>query len=198
MIERFRVKEPEPTKTEQTVQVPPALKHGGYSGMTLLPGENATAFEKMHADLIAEWNPTGPCEDDIVATIARLIWRKQNLPTYRKADAAKARFAKIKHELVPRLQVQCSIGGMPSPEEVSAGERAAREKARKELGTAWEFVEAGDAVTIDHLLSELTVMDRLDGMIDRCIKRLLLARGCKSISASSATAPTPPKRLTAA
>jgi hypothetical protein len=192
MIERFQMKEPEPTKTEQTVQVPPALKHGGYSGMTLLPGENATAFKKLHADLIAEWNPTGPFEDDIIASMARLIWRKQNLSTYRKAEAANGRFAEIKHELVPSW-IEDSRA-----EERRAGERAAKEQARKELGTAWELVEAGRAVTIDHLSSELTVMDRLDGMLDRCIKRLLLARGCKSISASSTTAPTPPKRLTAA
>jgi hypothetical protein len=194
MIERFQVKEPEPTKTKQTVQVPPALKHGGYAGMTLLPGENATAFKKLHADLIAEWNPTGPLEDDIVGSLARLIWRKQNLSTYRKADAAKGRLAEIKHELVP---TSCVIVD-PYAEGRRAGERAAKEQARKELGTAWELVEAGGAVTIENLLSELTVMDRLDGMIDRCIKRLLLARGCKSISASSTTAPTPPKRLTAA
>ena len=187
MIERFQMKEPEPTNTEQTVQVPPALKHGGYSGMTLLPGENATAFEKLHADLIAEWSPTGPLEDDIVASLARLIWRKQNLSTYRKADAAKGRFKKIGYELL-----------VTRDEQARARERTAKKQARKELGAAWELVEAGDAVTIDCLLSELTVMDRLDGMIDRCIKRLLLARGCKSISASSTTVPTPPKRLTAA
>jgi hypothetical protein len=186
MIERFQMQEPEPTKTKQTVQVPPALKHGGYSGMTLLPGENATAFKKLHAELIAEWNPTGPLEDDIVASLARLIWRKQNLSTYRKADAAKGRFAEIKYELV-----------VTRDEQARARERTAKEQARKELGAAWELVEAG-AVTIDCLSSELTVIDRLDGMIERCIKRLLLARGCKSISASSATAPTPPKRLTAA
>jgi hypothetical protein len=28
--------------------------------------------------------------------------------------------------------------------------------------------------TIDYLQNELTLIDRLDGMIDRCIKRLLL------------------------
>jgi len=168
--------------------------------LALLPGEDAVAFEKLYDDLIIEWNPVGPLETDIVASIAHLTWRKQNLSTYRKADAAKSRFAAIRHELVPRpdFALLSFGGGKPDPEEVRAGEQAAEQKARKELGTAWELVEAGGAVTIDHLLSELTLIDRLDGMIDRCIKRLLLARGCKSISASSTTAPTPPKRLTAA
>jgi hypothetical protein len=35
-------------------------------------------------------------------------------------------------------------------------------------------------------------MDRLDGMTDRCLKRLLFVRGFKSISSSLATAQSPP------
>ena len=52
-----------------------------------------------------------------------------------------------------------------------------------------ELVEMGKDATIDHLLSELSVVDRLDGMIDRCLKRLLFVRGLKSIAPSSSTAP---------
>ena len=32
----------------------PALKHGGYSDTTLLPGEDPAAFEKLHNDLIKD------------------------------------------------------------------------------------------------------------------------------------------------
>jgi hypothetical protein len=78
-------------------------------------------------------------------------------------------------------------------------EKAAEEQARKELGTAWTLAELDDVLTFDHLMSELTVADRLDGMFERCLKRLLLVRGLKSISVSSSTAPsTSPKRLAAA
>ena len=37
----------------------PALKHGGYSTTTLLPGENRSEFEKLHEDLITEFRPNG-------------------------------------------------------------------------------------------------------------------------------------------
>ena len=56
--------------------------------MALLPGEDAVAFEKLYDDLIIEWNPVGPLETDIVASIAHLTWRKQNLSTYRKDSTA--------------------------------------------------------------------------------------------------------------
>jgi hypothetical protein len=48
---------------------------------TLLPGEDPAAFKKLHQKLIDELKPVGALEEDIVADIARLIWRKQNLAT---------------------------------------------------------------------------------------------------------------------
>ena len=66
----------------------PALKHGAYSATAVLPGERRAAFEKLHRDLIAELNPSGVLEDNIVADMARLVWRKQNLGTLRIAERA--------------------------------------------------------------------------------------------------------------
>ena len=43
---------------------------------------HAAEFEKLHRDLIAEFTPNGPFENDIVATVARVLWRKQNLETF--------------------------------------------------------------------------------------------------------------------
>jgi hypothetical protein len=80
----------------------PALKHGGYSATTILPGENAAEFEELHKKLIAEWAPNGVLEDDIVATMARLLWRKQNLATFRIAELVRGRCQQITHELVPQ------------------------------------------------------------------------------------------------
>jgi len=67
---------------ERVRKIHPALKHGGYSATALLPGEDPAAFKKLHQDLIAEFNPSGALEDDIVATMARLVWRKQHLSTF--------------------------------------------------------------------------------------------------------------------
>jgi hypothetical protein len=60
-----------------------ALKHGGYSAAALLPGENPAALKKLHDDLIAELSPVGALEEDIVASITRLVWRKRHLATSR-------------------------------------------------------------------------------------------------------------------
>jgi hypothetical protein len=51
----------------------PALKHAGYAATGILPGENPAEFEKLHQDLIAEFGPSGALENDVVATMARLV-----------------------------------------------------------------------------------------------------------------------------
>src|SRR5262249_61888830 len=69
-------------------KIHPALKHGGYAATAILPGENRADFEKLHQSLIAELAPVGALEDDIVATMARFVWRKKNLETVRLAELA--------------------------------------------------------------------------------------------------------------
>ena len=66
----------------------PALKHGAFSATAILPGEDPAAFRDLHQKLIVELTPIGALEDDIVATIARLLWRKKNLATLRIAELA--------------------------------------------------------------------------------------------------------------
>jgi hypothetical protein len=82
-------------------KVHPALKHGGYAATGLLPGEDPVAFEKLHRELIAELVPNGALEDDIVATIAHLVWRKQNLSTFRIAELARDRCARLRSDRLP-------------------------------------------------------------------------------------------------
>ena len=59
-----------------------------------------------------------------------------------------------------------------NPTERKAVDEAAANAARGELG---------DAATIDRLLQDLAVEERLDAMIDKCLKRLLYLRGLKSL-----------------
>jgi len=163
-------------------KVYPALKHAGYSATTLLPGEDAAAFEKLHRAVIAEFSPAGALEEDIVADIAHLTWRKQNLATFRIAELANARHQKIISEKVP------SDGLHPlsftDPAVVREGYRAAEEQARQELGDVYKLIDIGEPATIDGLMKELDIKERLDGLIDRCLKRLLMVRGVKSLSSA--------------
>jgi hypothetical protein len=48
--------------SKRTNSIPPASRHGVYSGMTLLPGEDPAAFEKFRQEIIAEYNLTGRSE----------------------------------------------------------------------------------------------------------------------------------------
>lgn len=184
-------------------QLPPALKHGAYSATTLLPGEDEAAFKKLHNDLIAEFAPAGPLEEDIVETIARLLWRKQNLLTYRLAPLAAKRVSAIRYKIVPQRNNSFEMPLMVSPdtrdpEQVRAAERLADEQAKKELGPLLELVKMRDDITIERLYEEWAVIERLDDMISRAIKRLLMVRGVKSMSPSVSEASSPPrKRLTA-
>jgi len=91
------------TALKRGSQIHPAVKHGGYSRTTLLPGEDTVAFEKLHNDLVAEFAPVGPLEEDIVASMARFVWRKQNLSTYRLAEKARDRISAINSMLGPLL-----------------------------------------------------------------------------------------------
>jgi len=179
-------------------KIHPALKHGGYSAIGLLPGEERAAFERLYEGLIAELRPDGPLENDAVRTIARLTWRKQNLDTLRKAESARNRYFAIQSEKVPSSQVPFShiplLGWEePDPEAVKAGVEAAKAQAREELGDAIVFVEMGEAATIERMLRDLEMEERLDNLIEKQIKRLLAVRALKSLS--SAAAPASPPRV---
>jgi hypothetical protein len=169
----------------------PALKHAGYSAVGLLPGENKAEFEKLHRDLIAEFAPHGVFEDDIVATMARLLWRKKNLETFRVTALAQGRCHQIRREKIPG---HFSLSRLEAFEAVDSAEReaatqAAEDQARRELGETYALAEMGELATVDGLMKDLDIQDRLDAVIERCIKRLLMVRGVKSISSASSSAP---------
>jgi len=174
----------------------PALKHGGYSATGLLPGEDPVAFEKLQRDLISEHCPDGPLQEDTVFDIARLMWRKQNLETFRIAEAARKRHSAIRSEMIPStepplLGFQSRDWSPPDPADVEAATEAAEAQARKELGENYKFVEMGDLATATQMLADLEVEERLNAMIDKRLKRLWMLQASKSLSstASSTTLP---------
>ena len=74
-----------------------------------------------------------------------------------------------------------------TPDEMRELDRKATERAKAELGAWLELIEIGEIATTEYLLQELDIIERINGMIDRCIKRLLMIRGAKSLSESSPT-----------
>jgi hypothetical protein len=172
----------------------PALKHGAYSATALLPGEDQDAFRELHHKIIAELTPVGALEDDIAATITRLLWRKQNLATLRIAVVARERDGRIQMQKLSFLTQDLSDFDVPRAQR-EAAKQAAEEQARDELGETYALVEIGEkTATVDRLLQDLAVEERLDATIDKCLKRLLFLRGVKSLSSSSA--PSQPAPVT--
>jgi hypothetical protein len=174
----------------------PALKHSGYSATTLLPGEDPAAFEKLHRALIHEFAPVGTLEEEIVADIARLTWRKLNFQTFRIAELAKERHQKIRSEKVPGADLLPSDDDIVFDDDIDPavareGYRAAEKQARQELGDIYQLIDIGEPATVGGLMKELDIKERLDGLISKCLKQLLMVRGVKSLSAAPSSVPTP-------
>ena len=177
--------------------VPPALRHGIYSAIGLLPTEDPVEFEKFKQEIFDDYKPVGRSEKIIVEEIACLQWRLQHLSTFGVAMRARDRRSAIYSKLpsprwsIPHVDFEPEPESR-SPEELEALRKSAVKEARTELGPAIELVEIGDVATIEYLEKELGIRERLHGMIARVEKRLLYLRGIKSISSSSATSSPQP------
>ena len=107
----------------------------------------------LHERLVAEFGPEEPLEEDIVAYLALLIWRKQNINP-------------------SQAGVHQQEG---TPVDLYDEEGKVNEESRFRIAEL-SFLNS------DFLLRELEIVDRLDSMIARCIKRLLMVRGVKSMA----------------
>ena len=66
-----------------------ALKHGAFSRELILPGERRKDYERLLAELEAEYSPSGPSEVSLVNHLASLLWRERRLQVYRQAKLEK-------------------------------------------------------------------------------------------------------------
>jgi hypothetical protein len=69
---------------------PNALKHGGFSSMELFPWENSAEYERLCRDLIEQYQPQGPLQEDCIGTIVSCIWRKRRVQEKRRFDTQAA------------------------------------------------------------------------------------------------------------
>jgi|SRR6516165_852058 hypothetical protein len=172
----------------------PALKHGAYSASRLLPGEDPVAFEELRQNLIAYYEPNGPLQEYTVLDIVRTIWRKENLQTFRIAEAARKRHSAIRAQMIPSappalqpLEYLRDDWIPPTAAEIEAATEAAEARARQELGGNYKFVELGDLATPAQLLAELEVEERLDARIDKLLKRYAILKTFDALNSRSST-----------
>ncbi len=69
-----------------------ALVHGLYAKDIILPWDSRADFEKLHADLKAEFSPHGRSEEEVVLELAILYWQKHTLWRMRQAKILKDPF----------------------------------------------------------------------------------------------------------
>jgi hypothetical protein len=170
-----------PTKRKRP---PPALKHGAYSEAALLPGEDPAEFRALHEGLIADFKPNGRMEEETVLSIARLTWRRRNLARFEAGQFSHYVFETLKTVVAEDDMRKFDNEIMAAFDKLTEASKRAREGTR----AAVEGVEGYNVAILARLMKELDVEERLDGMIDRLIKRLLFLRGLKSITSSEVMA----------
>ena len=175
-------------------KVSPALKHGAYSEAVLLPGEDRSEFEELHRGLVEELTPHGRLEEETVAALARLVWRRQNLQMFE--------IDQLSHLIAMGLEKAAAKepgerDSLDDDEIISefnelaeANQRYDKAQGTRKEKAGSELFEISKTATLKRLMKELDVEQRLDAMIDKLIKRLLFLRGLKSITSTAAT-PSP-------
>jgi len=86
-------------------KLPPALKHGAFSALSILPGEDQDEFIALYKSLAAELVPDGPLETHAVKTIALSQWRASHLTIFQRAKWARAKYV---HDQEPASQPDMS------------------------------------------------------------------------------------------
>jgi DNA primase len=173
-----------------------ALKHGAYSESVLLSGEDPRKFRMLHAQLVEELAPEGRLQEEIVAAIAALMWRRQNLKNLEVAPLATLVANALSNALLderPNEKLDAELrelAGIYESEVKQFEERdkepkekqnketkekpdkeAKRSRAKQEQAERRLFGDSKIA-TLALILKEYDVQDRIDSMIDKHVKRL--------------------------
>jgi hypothetical protein len=178
-------------------RIPPALKHGAYSKAALLPGEDPAAFEELHRGLVAEFKPNGRMEEEIIATIAHLMLRKQNLAKFEVGQLFDLRDESVRAAVQESQQYENSKeDDRPFARSLSWTEKLHRAAQQQDKMAEENRKRAAAVEFLNLTMKKLDVEERLEARIDRLIKRLLFVRGLKSITSSAPTvSPSSTKRL---
>jgi hypothetical protein len=161
--------------TRRAGRRPNALKHGAFSGSVILPGEDPREFEQLVNAVFAEWQPSGPVEEDAARSLASAIWRKDRLGIFLRAqraqEAADDRWRQENLEEFPILMAK-----PVSPDSVRSDKKEAPVNVVDR-----QLVALREWITPEQFLKRMEMEQRLDAKIDRAVKRLLQVKAMKSV-----------------
>jgi hypothetical protein len=179
-----------------------AWKHGGYSNLGVLPGEDPREFERLHQSLIDEWEPSGPTEHDAVLSIAKCLWRKSRLTVYAQAEVRKHLAVDFNDPLQAAWDAydeqSRKAAQLPLSDELKrALKLESKDRAKQQIKQQLaEFDE--QQVTPESLVKEIELEGRLDARIDRLVKRLFQLKAGKQmlgLGSRSHDAPSQARKL---
>jgi hypothetical protein len=75
-----------------------ARKHGAFSQMIILPGEDRQEYEALHQAVMEEWDPQGRTQEDKVSDIVQNLWRKGQLRRRRLRAAERGQLEMKDHK----------------------------------------------------------------------------------------------------
>jgi len=171
-----------------------AWKHGGYSNLGVLPGENAKEFRRLYQSLIEEYEPSGPTECDAVLSLANCMWRKSRLTIYAQTAAASAKLNDVDplqaaldaYEAGRRARWDNDSPSVEEQEDSRDEESVSEKETGEEDSTKEETVEQQLAklapqITPEKLIQEIELAGRLDARIDRLLKRIFQLKTAKQM-----------------
>ena len=162
--------------------LPNALKHGAFSEILILPGEDPQDFEKLKNELFAEYKPSGVSEERVMLAIARAFWQERRLVLFQYVQHARARkttvdsdggygLSKSLHDFQVKIGLTTEPFVPPAVRPTTAEERANE-----------ALLELGRLLTLDHFERELDVESKLQSKIDRLFKRFFQMKAMKQIA----------------
>jgi hypothetical protein len=163
-----------------------ALKHGAFSEVLILPGEDPAAFEKLKQRLFAEFNVSGCSEELTMISIAKTMWQLQRLRVYEHVQFLRAQGSSSPYP-----------GGLKSPvneiirnfrakhgliaRDDSSAKAPTEEIPPKEKTTDELLLQLGDFVSLGHMDKELEVENKIMAKLDRLFRRYFQIKTMKSL-----------------
>jgi hypothetical protein len=163
-----------------------ALKHGAFSEVVILPGEDPQDFEKLKTELFEEYKPSGVSEERLIVALAKALWQQRRLAVYQHIQYARAGQDKTRRgsdsmtKFIAKYLPRETTGAESPP---AKPPESAEERVNKEL------LEFGDLLTLDQLGKELDVETKLQAKIDRLLKQYFQIKAMKQIAGLTASTP---------
>jgi hypothetical protein len=168
--------------------LPHALKHGAFSEILILPGEDPQDFENLKNGLFAEYKPSGISEERVMMAIARALWQERRLVLFQQVQHAHVRKSSPDdggYVLAKAIHDYRVMAGLTSEPFVPPANRAktAEQRATEAL------LEFGHLLTLDQFEKELDVESKLQSKIDRLFKRFFQMKAMKQIAGLAESPP---------